>query len=77
MEGADDGGALDDGVLGEVIERQERAAFVEFFDKLVGHFAVIEVVRIGCDASKGAGQLRLAEGFAFLIQMAVALEDSF
>ena len=77
MEDAGDGGALDDGVLGEVVEGEQGAAFVEGVDQFMGDFAVVEVVGIGGDVLKGAGQLGLAEGLAFHVMVAVALEDAF
>jgi len=77
VKAADDGGALDDGVSGQVFESDEGATFFEVADQLVGHLAVVEAVRIGGDALKGASQLRLAEDFAFLIKLSVALEDAF
>ena len=76
VEAADDGRALDDGVVGQVFESEQRAALVEIIDQLMGHFAVVEVVGIGGDALQGAGQLGLAEGFAFFIELPVALEDA-
>ena len=76
VEGAGDGRALDHVVLGEVFEGEQRAAFLEVVDQLVRHFAVVEVVGIGGDALEGAREFRLLEGFAFLVKMAVALEDA-
>ena len=77
MEGASDGSALDYGELGQVFESKQRAALVQFVDQFMSDFAVIEVVGIGGDALESAGQLRLLEGFALLIEIAVALEDAF
>ena len=77
MKAANDGGALDDGVGGQVFEGDESATFFEIADQLLGHLAVVKAVGIGGDALEGAGQLRLPEDFAFLIKLSVALEDAF
>jgi hypothetical protein len=76
VEGAGDGGALDDVVLGQVVQCEQAAAFAEFVDQFVGYFAVVEVIRVGGDAFKRAGEFGLTEGLAFFVQMAVALEDA-
>ena len=76
VEGAGDGRALDDIVLGEVVEGEQGAALAELVDQFVGQLAVVEVLGVVGDALEGAGELGLAEGFALLIEMAVALEDA-
>ncbi len=76
MKCADDGLALDHGVLCEVVEREERAAFFEIVDELMRHLAVIEVVGVGGDPLERVRQFRLLECFAFAIVGAVALKQS-
>ena len=77
MEAADDGRALDDGVLGQVFKGKQRTALAEIGDQLMGYFAMVEVLGIGGDAAEGAGQFGLTEGLALLVEFPVALEDAF
>ena len=77
VEKADDRRALDDGVAGQVFEGEQGAALFEVVDQLTRHLAVVEIIRIGGNPFQGAGQLGLLEGFALLVEAAVALEDAF
>ncbi len=60
VERADDGRALDDGVLGQIVEREQRAALLQVVDQLVRQLAVVEVVGVGGDALERARQLAAA-----------------
>ena len=61
MKRADDGLALDHVYLRQVVEREQRAAFLQIVDQLARHFAVVEVVGIGGDALQRARQFGLLE----------------
>ena len=76
MKAADDGSALDDGVAGQVFEGEQRASFAEIGDQFMGHLAAVKIIRMGGDAAKGAGQLGLTEGFTFLVELPISLEDA-
>src|ERR1039457_4484476 len=62
VECARDGSPLDNGVLGKIVQGEQCAPLVQFFDEFVGEFAVVEIVGIGGDALESASQLGLAEG---------------
>jgi hypothetical protein len=70
------GGAVFDFVSGEVGGGDEAAVGLLEGGDLLRHFSLVEVVGVGGDAGEGGGQLGLAEGVAFFVEVAVTLEDA-
>ena len=68
--------AVDGLVAGEVGRGEQPAVGVHEVGQLLGHFAVVELIRVGDDALKGVGEVGLAEGLACLVEFAVAIEDA-
>ena len=75
MKRAHNGLALHHVVLRQIIERQQRAAFLEIVDKLPRHRAMVKIFGIGGDALKRGRKQRLAKDFTGFVQVAVALKD--
>src|SRR5690242_17226799 len=69
------GPALFDFVVSQVLRRDQTAALLDRRRNLPRHFAMVEVVRIGRDFLQRGSQFRLAENFAGLVVLAIALKD--
>ena len=75
VKGSDDGFALHHVVLGEIVEREQRAVFAQIIDELAGHGSVVEIVGIGGDAFERGGKQGLSEDFAGFVQAPIALKN--
>ena len=61
----------------QVVEGDQASALMQLGHQFGRQFAVVEVARVGCDASQRPSQLRLLENLAGCVIMPIALKDAF